>query len=465
LRRYLKWGLIAIVSLMGAWWLLNAFDPGPRPEVAAALADPAPDPSTADNAYFAMLAFDATDATDIHAKGMELQAYLDGLAARQPDFDGFSARLGKRLEFVGDLDPLCSVAPAQDAQLHRAPYRCLERVGRDSRVVGKLLTDNIELLHRYRSLQTYPRYHDVSVRRHQEPMARWAPLTKAQRLLLSQAALAADAGDLAAAIRLLQGDARFWRAVTVGQDDLLIDKVIGQHCLTADYVFASELIRTQPLKDADFKALATMLSPLSPAERSLAATYRAELRYASDTVHYEVVNHALSLDAAGEDGQGTGHALLVRLAGHFFQYGQFMDHVYDRMQVFTELDAAPPTEFMARRQALPARLQALHSNVLWADIYDPVGNILFDASASADYSGYTARLIDQEGMRRLVSLQLLLKQQRVPPQAVPEFLAHADPALADPYTGRPMRWDPARHTLGFTPGTPNVAGWLPLPVD
>ncbi|HEY3644754.1 MAG TPA: hypothetical protein VGM16_05385, partial [Gammaproteobacteria bacterium] len=77
MHRRLLFGLLAILALPVLWWSLNAFDPGPRPAVKAAIATPAPDPSTADNAYFAMLAFDAADTADIHAKGMALQAYLD----------------------------------------------------------------------------------------------------------------------------------------------------------------------------------------------------------------------------------------------------------------------------------------------------------------------------------------------------------------------------------------------------
>ncbi|HEY3644417.1 MAG TPA: hypothetical protein VGM16_03690, partial [Gammaproteobacteria bacterium] len=384
----------------------------------------------------------------------------DDVTDRQHIYDGFETRLGNRLQFVGDLDVLCSISPAQDAQLHRAPYHCLERVGRQPRAVSRLLTDNVELLHRYLSLQAYPRYHDVSSLQPGEPMANWAPLTKAQRLLLSRAALAADAGDVSAAVGMLQRDARFWRSVTVGQDDPLVDKIIAQHGLTADYVFASELIRTQPLGAADVRALTAVLRPLSDAERSLADTYRAELRLASNTMRYALATHALS----GSGDEGSDRPLASRLGGHFFQYGQFMDHLYDRTQVFSELDAAPMDEFEARRKALPARLQALHSNALWGNLYDPLGNMLFDLPAP-DYSGYTARMIDQEGMRRLVSLQLMLKQQHVSAAAVPGFLAHADPALADPYTGKPMQWDAAHHALSFTPGMPNVSGWLPLPVE
>ena len=72
--------LMLVVALVVTVFLINTHDQAPLPEVTAALA-PRPDTSAArDNLFFAVLAFDVRDSSDLNADGQQIYAnYLSVL--------------------------------------------------------------------------------------------------------------------------------------------------------------------------------------------------------------------------------------------------------------------------------------------------------------------------------------------------------------------------------------------------
>jgi hypothetical protein len=86
-------------------------------------------------------------------------------------------------------------------------------------------------------------------------------------------------------------------------------------------------------------------------------------------------------------------------------------------------------------------------------IYSPLGEAQAIKSYSLQYTGYTRKLHNLEGIRRLALLKLLVSERQIAPAAMTTFLKTAGPKLCDPYSGRPMTWYPARKSIGFaSPG-------------
>ena len=395
----------------------------------------------AENLYFALLAFNSRDASDINAQGQRLYAqYLaaQSLHGAERNFRfNQDASLGRR-DFVGDLRPLCGALRTQED--------CLERVHADRAPLERLLATNRVLLERYESLLQYAHLQDPVRLTPTALIIQWQAFRTGKRLWLTDLALQIDAGKVDAGIGALEGEAAFTRRMLAEPDLLLIDKVILAASLRDDLRFISDLLRQVPLSDGQYEALNSLNPPLTAPERSLEPVLVREF-----TGFVDFVNTLGNMNRAP-----SSPGFADRLAEKFFKMHATANLKWSYVQKSIgasrgscgQLPTGDPS--LAGRPKLP----------FYDYAYNPVGKMLVTTSEGSA-AEFLEAMCDLEGMRRIVVLQTKIKAARLTDAQIGDFLNSAGADLGNPYSAAPMEWRADTHALTFKPLASRDTAYFP----
>jgi hypothetical protein len=419
--------LMLLVALVVIIVLINLHDQAPLPEVTAALAPRADMIAPRDNLFFAVLAFDVRDSSDINADGQRLYAnYLAALQrsqsapltlAKDPEFP--------RLEFVGDRDLLCGQARQQDD--------CLQRARSDPRM-QTLVNDNSLLIGRYESLHAYRHFDDVLRPTQTSPVIAWIAFSQAKRLFLTSVAIDCAHHRLDSCIARLQSDTSFTRRALAEPEVLLIDKVILATGFRQDLLLAAALLRQEPLSEAQYAALRELATPMTLAERSLVSAERREFEMLAGVLA------PLSSDKS-------------QINRHFFALNATLNDIW--LARLTTLQKSEASCHVASEPA-PSAVSYL---------YNPIGKVMTRVDVNgADQFRYVGMMCDLEAMQRIVALQIAIHSQHITDADVAAFIAHTAPELSDPYTGQPFHWDAAGNAVTFEVAADRHKSLVPWPL-
>ena len=78
--------------------------------------------------------------------------------------------------------------------------------------------------------------------------------------------------------------------------------------------------------------------------------------------------------------------------------------------------------------------------------FNLLGGILLE-TAKPDYKAYVFRLYGLQSYLALVNAKLLIKQQHIAKEKIPQFLESLGDKAKNPYTGQPFKWDKTTSTL------------------
>lgn len=451
-----------VLCLPVLWALINAYEVPLTPQATAHLQPPAA-PPPGDNAYFAMRGFATAGSDDgIVSRGQALQQLLQDAYDHQTSFDRYNVRAGEELKFLGDNDAVCSFGSPSEGPKHIKLYACMESASPAK--VEQLSRDNAALVARFDSLARYPSFADLAPPRYDAPVLAWFVLIKCDALQLTHLALDAKAGKTDQALQGLVANQRFWRAVLADQGGNTLDKILAMNAMVGNLALTSEILRSKPLDPAQSMQVDALLAPFDKGELDIAPMLWTEYRIGTGTFKY-LRDH----DALWDEGTMNGvdepeHPVLGWLMNRFSSYHHQANSLAAYTSEIAELDQSPTTQFTDLRQSLPDRVAKLRGNIVGQVIYDPMGNWLFYTSIpnGSFYAGYKARLIDLEGLRRVIALQREILARRLKPDEIGGFVASAGPDYADPYTGKAMKWDPKSQTLSFDVGYARSAGWVPV---
>jgi hypothetical protein len=133
---------------------------------------------------------------------------------------------------------------------------------------------------------------------------------------------------------------------------------------------------------------------------------------------------------------GQKNRILNRFASFESDYGEAMRLSWPDMQ----------------RQLGVLREKYVSSVDDWDFLVDPFGSVFMATYISGHVK--TGEMVKQmhmsEGRLRLGTLLIQLINANVSDADIPRFLSHADPALADPFSGKPMNWDSKTRRLYFS---------------
>ncbi len=456
-------GLFLLAALFLAWVMfVNRNDEPLTPEAQALLSYRAEEALDMENGYVALTGFTAPAGSDWKKAGAEQLRRPNEALERGWHEEKNSGAAEEKLEFVGgnDKDSLLKLSRNfSDAELQAS----LRELPQQAEKIESLLKDNAELVERYKSMLALPAFREPrSASIFMPHFPNFASETrKVRNLLFAETSLAALEGDVRPLLDFLEQDMRFWRRA-MRSDTVLITAFVVQSPLMDDIRLLRALLPQIDISNPEtVERLRALLTPLSPAERSLGRVYENEwhgqalfymnmeeenrktCEYASSFMEEKIDCHPFGTDFFTR-WTYQPQATLNRYALHIV-----------RVRGLLQLT---PKEFIQRSSSgMNGQKGESEENLWeWLNPYNFTGRILADiASPTLSVGDYVSYRYDLAAALQLVRAQLELRLAGIDaeknPQAVPEFLAQAGEETRNPYTEAPFVWDENCLRLSFTP--------------
>jgi hypothetical protein len=426
------WVGIVALTLLVIFMAINWRDEDLTSE-ARALAEfqPSPIPDS-QNAYLALLGFDAPSGVDAIAAGAKVVAksnaasLMDRLRDEEPEPQQkqvVSQMDGGKLKFARVGGPI--YGPPDCDALPQAISRA-----RDIIATKKA---NAELVDRYLAMHRMPGFVDTSTHGVMGPhMALgWGNI---RQVLLAEAALNVQTHGESSALTFLASDIALWRRILAGENTT-VDKIVAERMLAEDYRLLSDLIAFPALDIRRFETqIRPMLEPVSPAELSMARMFMRDFQASIEFMRASTME---SSDAGSLEGMGRKLAM----AYLFFVF---------KPNATTNLEAHYATLLGNSSPGQFARLQDDLNQLPSASIYNPVGRMFVNISAPFELDT-VARVFDLAAYVQLTRAQFAVRLASPSPEQVPAIMAAAGPDARNPYTGEPFKWDAAHRSLSFEP--------------
>jgi len=405
---------------------LALYDEKPSPALAREMARTPRETVEPGNAWIAILGFASPEGVSPYAYGEEKMRKLKHTVSTGKNYSEFLVSLmadcKAELQFQGRLP---SFYGKKDAGM--LPYAVAHR---DEMAV--LRNDNKELLRRYESLRTYPRYNEPLDYGFFTPMPGFLSLRNAQKIKLLQLAEVAGQGDMTRALAGLREDMEFWRLVS-RNSSTLISKLITFATLGSDLRFAAELGASHRLNARELQTVQEILRPFAADEATLAGTLRGEARYGQR-----------GMELAYRQGMKPWNP-----SNFLLKSNATRNRMFDDYQEFIRLAELPPQEFAQKMKKQGADKTAVRRIGLPL-LYNPAGEFLASIGQSAPgIQNYIVKGHNLEGLRRLACLKILVRREKIPPERMQQFLATHAQDLGNPYTGGAMTWDLKKGAISF----------------
>jgi len=415
-----------IVFYLALFVGLALYDEKPAPGLVREMARTLPASIEPGNAWIAILGLASPEKVSPYAYGEQKMQKLQDAVSTGKDFSVFLASTmsdsKSELQFQGKLPSFYS--KKNEGMLPYATTHGSE--------IAVLSHDNEELLQRYETLRTYPRYNEPLDHGFFTPIPRFSPLRNAQKVKLLHLAVSASQGGTTGALAGLREDAEFWRFVS-RNSSTLISKLISFSSLTSDLRFAAELGASCRLNASEMQMVQEILRPFAADEASLAAALRGEARYAQRGMELTCRQQLKSWNPSN---------LL-------FKPNATQNRMYADYQEFIRLAELPSREFAQKRKKQEAEKTATR-RIGFPFLYNPAGELLASIGQSAaGMQNYIEKGHNLEGLRRLACLKVLAYKEHVLPERMPQFLASHMRDLGNPFTGEAMTWDAKKGSISF----------------
>jgi hypothetical protein len=418
------WGLTLLIGLpLLAIVAINAFDEKLDPR-AAAWGEPRKTAvPEAENAYYALVAMGAPD-------GGDGPAYARAWLA-----EARTAAKEKRNE----TQPVVKRASRPDV-CKPALASCLNAAREKGAELATALDAYKEDLARYRTLIAAGRFEEVLdyPMRINATLPAYNETARAQRAWLTQAALAAEAGNLEDAIATVERDMAFYR-VMLGGARTLIGKMSAARGYWTDLAFMADLMQQK----------SAALEPMMPRVRAMLNTIDpAALRMDSAMEgEFGVMKHLFRSPEGAPD--FTREVGLLGSVGIKVLYkpNATINRAYRSFVAMTDALNQPPAGIAPAWRKAVEPMTELRA---WDYIDNPIAKILLSI-ALPDLHQYALRLHDLDAFNRLVTLRADALAAHVSTGQAAEFAAQSDVKLHDPYTGKPMVWNAAKTRFQFKP--------------
>lgn len=399
---------LALLGLAGALWLRDE----PLDLRAVAWLEP-PEPGESE-AYCRLLGLDAPLGQDSRELGCQrLAVHRQWRAAH-----GFDEPMPKPAD---EPEPL---ALPSEALCVLGEGDCLARLRRDRAALDQLVVGHAELLQRYEQLLALDDYRSLGLPSPDEPLASFASLERANRLLAARALQLAEQGRGGEARDLLQEDVRRLRVWLARADNLILKMVLVR-------LLGRDLDALAVLWRAGLVERPARQAPLSAVERSLEEAMRREFAL--------VGGGLLSLEASPQLAAELG----VGAWGLRLGYKPRMT-VNDSLRDYLRVARASALETPEFVRDLGA--QGEQKPDLWRRLRNPVGAIL-GGIAMPDFNRYLARLHDLDAKLALFNA-----------------LGEAAPTAGNPWrAGQRARWDQRREAYCFAGPLKDTQGLRCLP--
>jgi hypothetical protein len=455
--RCIKWLLSGIVIIalvvLACWFLLP--DETLNPDAQRIIeAKPAVPPEQ--NAYYALWGLKASPELDAFEVGKQIVA-AQVVIALQPD--GYEAEFNPDA-YLG-VKPLVSPKLRLNTQLFckRASETpsCLAAFQEHRDLIEFELRDLDIYVKRYRSARSYPHFEDVMVPTANMPFLPWPAVNQMAELVDAKIAIdMAESAKQEAALNELLTEILFWQRVG-GKTNMLTTRLASAKLVQKNYRLVSELLAAYPQIAVRHKdLLAKITHPLSSKATDLRLALDGEFRFVAVAMQNIKKTH----DAGGRGSKDDP----IRIASRFISFSTFKLNAtnnlhYEYRRALGDFYSKTAMEISASAAVFESSINTYNELDPRTWLYNPIGKILAGI-AMPEYGIYAYRLHDLAGYSRLVELQRQLVLNHTPPEKIAEFIAARDINLRDPYTDKPMVYDPVAQTISFTPRGNNGGGDL-----
>lgn len=433
---FLKWAGITLGLLVAIFIGINLFDDQLEPG-AAAILNAQPKVKPGENAYFYWAgAYTAPSKNPLEVGKKCVTAQFEGAqsGASPSDLEGIpECREQNILRPVEDQSITC--------EWRKKP--CLKQYFEQRATIDRLATQNQMVMERYEQLLEFKQFEDAYYF-HPSTVLQRAP---SHKLYQAMSASRLQDGDTAAFIHRTAADTEFYRMVLRGETSLLY-KMIGISWIERSTRLVSDAVQADPLFAQQNRIeLLEITRPLNALERSLEKTLEGEFRVSAATLRIVLAKNASFFTR-----------LLYLLT---FQHNATTNYLYRDMTVWRDLSKVPSEQFLVAEKLVQKRLSKPWRGEYFKLIHNPMGKLLVNIG-SANYAGYQSRMIDVDGLLRLISLQIQIAAQKIPESEISHFLQNTDPQFRDPYTGLSMQWDKTRglHFHGYGKSIPDQDGFI-----
>ena len=446
--RCIKWLLsgVAITALvvLACWILLP--DETLNPD-AQRIIEAKPTVPPEQNAYYALWGLKASPELDAFEVGKQIVA-AQVATALQPN--GYEAEFSPDV-YLG-VKPLVAPQLRLNKQLFCRPTsnepNCLAAFREHRDLIDAELRDLDIYVRRYRSARNYPHFEDLMIPTANMPFLPWPAVNQMSELVDAKIAIdMAEPTKQEVALNELLAEILFWRRVG-DETNILATRVTSAKLVQKKHRIASELISTYPQIAFDYnELLAKITMPSPPKSTNFGRTLDGEfLRYVCMMQNLKATH-----DASGKGSKNDP----IRIASRFISLSPFRLNAtnnlyYEHMRAVSNAYSKNGIEITASATTFESDINANTKLDPRRWFYNPIGNYLAGLDLMA-YKKYAFRLHDLSGYSRLVEIQRQLALNRTPPEKIAEFIAAANANLSDPYTGKPMAYDPIARTILFTP--------------
>jgi hypothetical protein len=445
------WLLGGCVLVLAAWLGINATDEPLSDEARAALVVPplpAPDP---DNGFLDYLVIGAPADVPTFEAGLErlkaLNNQSNGTTAPPPWGD---YQRDPRV-------PRCVFGAAAGEKSERPA--CLE-AALDPRL-PEILRQHATYLGRYRAMRGKARFVSLfEPKSAEDALPSFLEVTEGHRLILLGAGRRFHAGDRAGAVRELEQEAAFYRRMSKDAVSL-IDKMIAFAMLDRIALFSAELARRMPRGEAaSWKRLEALLGPLTKEELDVLPSLRREL---AQTVR--LMQDRRFVRPSERVWEGLAYIGKTKpwwdpVAPYLYRPHQTANWYAACGRILLSVGERPSTEFFTALAAAKEQSRSLDPGPLASVIINPAGWRNPYGTQGCDTTDYIARAHGRAGVQTLSRLVVKLRAAGISkPEDVAAALAGPlGAAHPDPFTGKPMRFDPSGGTVGFDILTAHLSG-------
>ncbi len=428
--------LLGIVALaLALLFGINATDEPLSAETLAAMQVPPQPTLSENNGFLDFLALTApAGASTVEVATGQLDLYRKGVAQEDPRWLR-QASLSEKL-------PMCR--PGESS--------CLD-VAAAHPGLRKLIDEHRTFLERYRAMRAKPEFTDlvpVSSPEHGLPV--YWHVTAGQRLSLLGAAIRFNAGDRAGAIRELELEYAFHRKLAAGSNTLIV-KMIAFAALDRDGLFVVELARKLPPGDrVSWQRLAALTRPPTPEELDVVRSLkleRAQVVGWMRTRHY--VRMSDELYEAFKAFAPRTRPWWDSAAPYLYRPHQSVNRYVAQTNIALGVAGRPSAEFLDAVEDARTRLRTLEPGLLLRLVLSPAAYSHYLLEDGGDYSDYIGRAHSHAGVQSLVRLQVTLRAAGLtkPADVAAAMGGPLGARHAEPFTGKPMRYDAAGGTLSF----------------
>ena len=444
LRKTLKWlglTILSFVLVVGlCWWLIP--DEKLNPEAERFVAQPQV-PPTKNNAYFMIWGLPASPELDPHQAGQKIVAAHDRLLAAQKSLKNFKADsyLGANpLTFPKDSKRICDVEK----------QNCLLAYQENRALVESELEARKIFVERYRKIRSYEEFgaamSQVTI---ESPVPSWQPIMRMSDLVDGSIALRMlSKSTQETALTELAAEIGSWRRL-LQANDWLITQMVSVNAMHRKYRLASEIMNAYPDVVRAYPALMIAItSPVAVGSANIVTSVKHEARNTMQLFwdmgqEKRLIFTTLTKDRVPNELIESG---LIRLA---YQPNASINATYDSFNAVTTLLAKSPKEIVAGREGLLKWQEKRSALGPGAIFYNLVGKLVLSFDMP-DYTPYAFRMHNLLGLSRLIDLQRRIIDANIPAEKIAESLPAFGADLMDPYTEKPMQWDPATRSLSFT---------------